>query len=263
MKRLSRLERSDRVQRAPVLLYGRNAVLEAVRAGRRVTRILLDEGASSQDERVRELLALCEGRSVALKRAPRRELDRMTSGAQHQGVVALVAAPAAATLNGVLDRCEQAGKAPCIVLLREVAHAQNLGAILRTAEAAGVDAVIVPTRDFPTLGDAARIAMGAAEYVPVIGHSLTQAAAVLRRKGIRLIGADAAAQRSYWDCDLTGPLGLVLGGEHAGLRGPLAKACDELVRIPMTGRISSLNVSVACALLLYERLRQTSRGARP
>jgi len=247
----------------PVLLYGRNAALEAVRAGRRVTRILLDEGASSHDERVRELLALCERKGLALERAPRRELDRLTSGAQHQGVVALAAAPAPPTLNGVLRGCEQAGKAPCIVLLREVSHSQNLGAILRTAEAAGVDAVIVPTRHSAPFGDVARIAMGAAEYVPVISHSLTQAAAVLRRKGIRLIGADAEAPGAYWDCDMTGPVGFILGGEHEGLKGPLAKACEELVRIPMTGRISSLNVGVACALLLYERLRQTSRGARP
>jgi len=239
-----------------VALYGRNAVLAAVRAGRSIQRIVLDEGASLRDERVRELVALCESRGVTVARSARRELDLMVSGAQHQGVVALVSAAAPVRLQDVLERCERDGKDPCLLLLRDVAHSQNLGAILRTAEATGVDAVIVPTRQPPRLAEAARIAMGAAEYVPVIAQSLMQVATVLRRKGIRLIGADAAAEKSFWDCDLTGPVGFVLGGEHAGLKGPLAEACDELVRIPMVGRISSLNVSVACALLLYERLRQ-------
>jgi len=242
------------------ILYGRNAVLEAVRAGRPVRRVVLDEGASSSDPRIAELHRLCRESRIPVEHAPRRELDRLARGSQHQGVVAVAEPRPAQTLSGILKSCGREGREPCIVLLRGVVHAQNLGAIVRTAAAAGADAVVIPTGQSATVTpEAARVSQGATEHVPVIRQSLTQAAAALRREGVRLVGADASADKPYWDCDLTGPVAIVMGGEHAGLKGPLADQCEEMVRIPMSARVESLNVSVACALVLYERLRQTSQ----
>lgn len=240
------------------MVYGRNAVLEAIRAGRTVRRVMLDEGASSSDPRIAELHRLCREAGIPIERAPRRELDRIAQGHQHQGVIAIAEPRTSPRLSELLKSCRREGRDPCVLLLRDVAHAQNLGAIVRTAAAAGVDAVVIPTgQGAAVTPEVVRISQGAAEYVPVIQQSLTQAAASLRREGVRLIGADASAEQPYWDCDLTGPLAIVMGGEHAGLKGPLANRCDAMVRIPMRGRVESLNVSVACALLLYERLRQT------
>jgi 23S rRNA (guanosine2251-2'-O)-methyltransferase len=246
-----------------VQIEGRNAVLESVRSGREIERVILDSAAGERDTRISELLALCHSRNIALVRAPRSEIDRMARGRPHQGVVALAEVRPSVSLAEVLDACEERGKEPCLLLLREVVHQQNLGAILRTAEAAGVDAIVVPTFRGADIGpEASRVSQGASEYVPLVRQSLTQAAAMLRKRGVRLIGADPTGQKTYWECDLTGPVCLALGGEHAGLAGPLAQRCDELVRIPMLGRTASLNVSVACAILLFERLRQGQTGGR-
>jgi 23S rRNA (guanosine2251-2'-O)-methyltransferase len=253
-----------REERRLVQIEGRNAVLESLRSERQIARVILDTAAGERDQRISEILALCRSRDIRLARAPRSEMDRMARGRSHQGVIALAEPRPSVSLDQVLDACEQGGNDPCLLLLRQVVHEQNLGAILRTAEAAGVDAVVVPTFRGAEIGpEASRVSQGASEYVPLVRQSLTQAAAILKKRGVRLIGSDPAGKKTYWECDLTGPLCIALGGEHAGLEGPLAKRCDELVRIPMLGRVSSLNVSVACAILLYERMRQSNSPARP
>ncbi len=240
------------------VISGRNAVLAALRVGGRAREVLLDSGAQAAGK-LQEILDAAQKAGISVRRADRRELDRL-GGANHQGVVAFAIRAAEPNLKDILGQCAAAGRAPCVVLVRELLHEHNLGAILRTADAAGADAVILPSRGGAELGpEAIRVSTGAAETVPVVRQSLTQALAMLRRQGVTIVGAEPDARTDYWDQDLTGPLALLLGGEDRALSQPLREACDALVRIPMVGHVTSLNVSVACALLLYERLRQ----ARP
>lgn len=187
----------------------------------------------------------------------RPELERL-AGPNHQGVVAVAAPTHQIKLRDVLSQCAAKNAAPCLVLLRELLHEHNLGALLRTADAAGADAIILPSHGATPLGpEAIRVSTGASETIPIIRQSLTQGIALLRREGITIIGAEPQAKTPYWDQDMTGPVAFVLGGEDRALSQPLRQACDGLVHIPMIGRVTSLNVSVACALLLYERVRQT------
>jgi len=238
------------------VISGRNAVLAALRVGVRVREVLVDSGAQST-HKLKAILDAAQQAGIRVQWVERRELDRR-AGSGHQGVAAIAVVASEPKLKEVLERCASEGRAPCLVLLRELLHEHNLGAILRTADAAGVDAVVLPSHGGAALGpEALRVATGAAETVPVVRQSLTQALSALRREGLTIIGAEAEARTDYWDQDMTGPLALVLGGEDRALSQPLRDACDALVRIPMSGHVGSLNVSVACALLLYERLRQT------
>jgi len=241
------------------LIVGRNAVLAALRIGHPL-EVVIERGAQG-GAKVRAIMEGARTAGVRVRLVERRELDRL-AGPNHQGVVAVAAAGAEPKLKEVLARCAQEGRRPCLVMLRELLHEHNLGAILRTIDAAGADGIILPSHGAAPLGpEAVRVSTGASETVPVIRQSLTQAAAVLRREGVILIGAEPEAQIDYWDQDMTGPVVFVLGGEDRALSQPLRDACDALVRIPMVGQVTSLNVSVACALLLYERLRQRT-GSR-
>ena len=217
--------------------------------------LLVDRGAEHAGK-MAEILDQAGSRGVAVRTVDRRELERL-AGPQHQGIVAIAEGVAETRLKDVLERCAAATRPPCIVLLRELLHEHNLGAILRTADAAGVDAVVVPSQGAAPLGaEAIRVSTGASETVPVVRQSLTQALAMLRREGVEIIGAEPQAKTDHFDTDMTGPVAFVLGGENRALSPPLRDACDVLVRIPMVGAVTSLNVSVACAILLYERLRQ-------
>jgi len=239
---------------------GRNAVLAALQAGRGFAEVLVDAHARP-DPKLEAIAAQCRARGIAQREVPRADLERLCPGLPHQGVVGMALPRPAVTLEQILARCAREGRDPCLLLLRRVAFEQNLAAVLRTGDACGVDAVVVPSKQGAGVSaNVARVSMGASEHVPVIRQSLLAAAAVLRRTGVRLVAAEAGAGEPLWEADLTGPLALVLGGEHEGVSDPLLARCDQVVSIPMRGHVNSLNVSVACGMLLYERLRQTEKG---
>jgi len=234
------------------LIFGRNPVREALRAGRPLNRLLLARGITPRV--YHELAALAGERGVPVHSVERSALDRLTGGRAHQGVAAYVAGHAYVDVEDLLLGRDQ----PLIVVANEIQDPHNLGAILRTAEAAGVDGVVIPARRAAALtGAVAKAAAGAASLVPVA--RVTNIARTLRffkEKGLWVAGADAAAPTLLWEADLKGPLVLVIGGEAAGLGRVVREECDLLVRLPMHGRLNSLNASVAAALLIYEVLRQ-------
>jgi len=233
----------------------------ALRTGQRVFEVRLDRGARATP-RIAAIADAAKAAGVPVQLVDRPELERL-AGPNHQGVVAIAAAMHEIKLKDVLSRCAAENRPPCVVLLRELLHEHNLGAILRTADAAGADAIVLPSHGAAPVGpEAIRVSTGASETVPIIRQSLTQAMALLRRQGLTIIGAEPEAQTPYWDQDMTGPVAFLLGGEDRALSQPLRGACHALVHIPMAGRVTSLNVSVACGLLLYERLRQI-RMPRP
>lgn len=248
------------------LLYGVNPLLEALRAGERLPpEIVIAEGA--RDERLLELIELARSKNVTIKRAPRQSLDRAVGNAHHQGVMARIAAARYADTEDLLSAiASRVGgqKEPLVVVLDGVEDPRNLGAILRTAECAGVDGVFVPERRAAGLTDiVAKAAAGATEYVPIArATNLSRLIGQLKERNLWVVGTAADAPLNYTEWDWTRPSVVVLGGEGAGLHRLVRERCDVLVTIPVQGKIQSLNVSVAAGVVLYEALRQRSNGQR-
>jgi 23S rRNA (guanosine2251-2'-O)-methyltransferase len=242
------------------LLYGVNPVLELLRAGERTpSEIVIAEGA--RDDRLRELIELARRRQVLVKRAPRARLDRDAGGAQHQGVIARVAGTAYADADDLLERIAlkvDNNSAPLVVLLDGIEDPRNLGAILRTAECAGADAVFIPERRAAGINETvAKSSAGAVEHLPIARvTNLSSLIGQLKERNVWVVGTTADAPLDYTQWDWTRPSAIVLGGEGAGLHRLVRERCDQLVRIPVRGKIKSLNVSVAAGIVLYEALRQ-------
>jgi 23S rRNA (guanosine2251-2'-O)-methyltransferase len=240
-------------------IYGRNAVLELLRAhGRRADEIAVLAGARGP---LAEVVALARRAGVKVSYRTREQLTAIAGSDQHQGVVARVASAEYVDLAALLAIPATRGEPAFFVALDQVQDPRNFGALLRTAEVFGAHGVIVPKHHQVGLTDAAaRAAMGAVEYLPVARETnLVNALEALKKSGIWVYGASAGQGVPAWGADLTGPLCLVLGSEGEGLRPLVAKACDVLLTIPMRGKIGSLNVAAAGAALCYEVARQ--RGA--
>ena len=248
-------------------VYGLIPVLEALRAGsKRLEQITIAEGV--RHERLRELLDLAKQAKVPVHRAPRLALDRALPGATHQGIIATSAAATYKDAEELLDALSsQVGTAnpPLVLGLDAIEDPRNLGAILRTAECAGVSGVFIPERRAVGLtATVAKAAAGALEYVSVARvTNLVQLIEQLKQRNIWVIGAASDGSSDYTEWDWTVPSALFLGGEGTGLHRLVRERCDALVSIPLRGRIESLNVSVAAGVILYEALRQrTSKAAK-
>jgi 23S rRNA (guanosine2251-2'-O)-methyltransferase len=237
-------------------LEGRNPVIECLlRKRRRMHRILIDDHARP-DEKVARLYELAAEAGVSIVPTPRAKLDRMCEGRVHNGVVALADPLPAYTTRQLLDRLFDAGAEPFLVLADEISYEHNLGALLRSGLGFGVSGLILPTRRGAEVSSVVqRVAMGAAEEVPIVREGLSSALKPIRDAGIRVIGADMGGT-PLGQVRLRGPIALVLGGEGKGLSPTLRQRCDEVVSIPLAGALESLNVSVAGALLMYEKRRQ-------
>lgn len=238
------------------LIEGRNSVLEALLAETAIDRIWL-AGGVVKNEKIDQILRLANQRRVLVKRMARKSLNKISRTQNCQGVIAFASLLPRFSLTQLLKNEKEKS---CFLFLTEVLDEQNLGAVLRTAEAAGATAVVVPKKAKGVTPVVAKTAMGAAEYIPVINENLFSALRTLSEQGIKIVGAQPDADRSLYQADLRAPIAFVVGGENKGLTAPVKKACDFLVSIPMMGKVSSLNMSVACAVLLYEKLRQETAG---
>jgi 23S rRNA (guanosine2251-2'-O)-methyltransferase len=239
-----------------IQLEGRNPVQEAVKQGT-ATLIRVERG-KERDPKIMSILSAAAKKGVSVEVVPRQRLDRMSKTGRHQGVIAVVEPSPTWSLEKVL---KETGREPCILLLDQVQDPHNLGAILRTSDAAGVDGVVIPKRGSADLGATVhRVSMGGSLHVPVWRQSLYTAIKTLKDDGFTVIGLDASADTPYWGINLTGAVAFVLGGEDRGINPTLLDKCDTIVRIPMMGKIPSLNVSVATSIVLYERLRQQENG---
>jgi 23S rRNA (guanosine2251-2'-O)-methyltransferase len=241
-------------------LHPAGAVLaRRIRAVR--SAVLLD---SEPKGRLAEIAAMLTAAKIPVERARRDVLDRLAGGGVHQGVVLRVPPPQEHDLGHLESLVAARAETLRLLVLDQVEDPRNLGACLRTADATGVDAIVVPRARSAKLGSAAlKSAAGAAETVPlVVVPNLARTLRWLTDAGIRLVGADERGERPPFEADLGAPVALVLGAEGKGLRRLTREACDELVRIPMLGAVESLNVSVAAGVLLYEMLRQ-SRPSLP
>ena len=239
-------------------IAGRNSVIEALRSGRPINKIMLSKGELSGS--VREITAKAKELGLVVQRVENAKLEQLANGVKHQGVVALVSPVSYAELEDILQKSRMPGENPFLLLLENITDPHNVGAILRTADAAGVHGVLIPKRrSCPLTQAVAKTSAGAVEYVPVarIGN-VAETIKRLKKEGFWIFGADAGAglDNVYCRADFKRPLVIVIGSEGEGLSRLTKENCDFLLSIPMAGKVSSLNASVACSLLLYEVLRK-------
>jgi 23S rRNA (guanosine2251-2'-O)-methyltransferase len=238
-------------------LTGIHAVKEALEAGQPIEYLLVVKGR--QDTRAEEIIQLARRGGIPVRFEDRTQLDRIAGTREHQGVVAIAAAQPASTLEDILSNAnKEKGRPGLIVLLDGVEDPHNLGAIIRTALAAGAHGVVIPERRAAGLTDTvARASAGALAHLPVAKvTNLARTMEQLKGSGYWLVGLDERAEKDYSDVDYTSPTGVVMGGEGGGLHELTRKRCDFLVSLPTLGPVKSLNVSVATGVVLFEALRQ-------
>ena len=238
------------------LIEGRNAVIEALRAGRAIDKIFIARG--DVDKTLGHIASKAREKGIVVVESDRRKLDFMSQTKAHQGVIASVAVHDYATIDDILAAAEAKGEMPLIILCDELSDPHNLGAILRTAECAGAHGVIIPKRRSAGLtAIVAKTSAGAVSYIPVARvPNIPALLKDLKKQGIWVFGTAADGNTTLYNADLKGPAAIVIGSEGTGMTRLAAENCDFLVSIPMKGKISSLNASAAAAILLYEAVRQ-------
>ena len=238
------------------VIAGRNSVGEALKSGRPLNKLLIAKG--ERQGSLRELAGIAKDKGILVQEVEPQRLAQLAPGQRHQGVVAMASPVEYAEVEDILAAAEAKGEAPLLVVLDELEDPHNLGAVLRSVDAAGAHGVIIPKRrSCPLSTTVAKTSAGAVEYVPVARVSnLAQTLDKLKKAGIWVAGCDMDGTENYFEASLKGPLALVIGGEGRGLGRLVKEHCDFLVRSPMQGHVNSLNASVACSLVLYEAVRQ-------
>ena len=240
------------------LIEGRNAVIEALRAGRSIDKIYIAKG--DVDQTLGHIASKARSAGVVVVEADRRKLDAMSQTHAHQGVIALCAVKEYCTVADILAIAQARGEPPFVIVCDEISDPHNLGAIIRSAECAGAHGVIIPKRRSAGLTAVVdKTSAGAVEHVAIARvPNLSAAIGELKKSGLWIYGAAAEGASPMWQTDLTGPVCLVIGSEGDGIGRLVRENCDFLVSIPLKGQISSLNASAAAAVLMYEVLRQRS-----
>lgn len=242
------------------MIAGKNPVLEALRAGREINKVWVAEGVKKTG--IQELIDLAKEQGVLVQFVPKQKVDKLAEN--HQGIVASVAAYDYAELDDLFAVAKAKNEDPCFLILDELEDPHNLGSIMRTADAIGVHGIIIPKRRAVGLtAVVAKASTGAIEHVPVVRvTNLAQTVDELKDRGVWIAGTDAKGSQDYRKMDATLPLALIIGSEGKGMSRLLKDKCDFLYHLPMVGHVTSLNASVAAALLMYEvyRKRQEANG---
>lgn len=237
------------------IICGRNPVLEAVRSGREIDRLLVAHGVSGGS--VTAIIAKCRAKGILIKEVSPQKLDYYCGGANHQGVAIMFAAQEYATVEDILASANERNEKPFIIICDEIEDPHNLGAIVRTAEACGVHGIIIPKRRSASLNaTVAKAASGALEYMPVARvTNIASTIDELKKRGVWVFGADMDGE-DYTRSDFDLPCAIVIGNEGSGIGALTAKKCDKIISLPMCGKINSLNASVAAGVLMYEVVRK-------
>ncbi|MFA5771652.1 MAG: 23S rRNA (guanosine(2251)-2'-O)-methyltransferase RlmB [Thermoplasmata archaeon] len=238
-------------------IEGKNEVLEALRAGRSIIKILLATSVE-RDCTINEIFKLASANKIRIDQVDRREIDHIAKIKTHQGIIAFSKMYTYSTVDEILNSARSKNEEPFILILDGIEDPQNFGAILRSAEASGVHGVIIPDREAVGVTPGViKASAGAVEYVKIAQvTNLTKTVEILKKQEIWICGATMEADKEYYNSNLTGPIAIIIGSEGYGIRRLLKERCDFLVKIPMKGRMSSLNASVTAAILLYEKVRQ-------
>ncbi len=237
-------------------IEGRNPVTEALKSGRNIDKIYIKKG--DRQGSIIPIIRMAKEKGIIISETAGRKLDEMSESKNHQGVIALCSAVEYKTVDDILKVAEEKGEPPFIVILDKIADPRNLGAIIRTANCAGVHGIIIPKHDSATLtATCAKASAGAVEYTPVARvNNLAKTIDDLKKKNIWVTGADASGDKELYEADLKGAVAIVIGSEGEGISRLVLEKCDFVVKIPMRGNVNSLNASVAASLFIYESLRQ-------
>jgi len=236
-------------------IFGTRAVIEAINNGRTIEKILIKKGL--KNELINQLQVLVKENNIAVQFVPIEKINRITRK-NHQGVLALISPIEYSNIEILLPGIFENGKDPLILILDQITDVRNFGAIARSAECAGVDAIIIPEKGMARIGaDAMKTSAGALNHIPVCKTiSLIKTIQFLINSGIRIIAASEKANKLYTDANLDSPLAIVMGSEDSGISESISELADEHLKIPVLGKIESLNVSVSAALIIYEAVRQ-------
>jgi len=241
------------------MIFGIRAVIEAVEAGKNIDKVIVKR--ELQGDLFKELQAALKGHEIPVQRVPLERIDRYTRK-NHQGVIAFLSAITYDRIEEIVPFLYEQGKDPFILVLDGLTDVRNFGAIARTCEVGGVDAIVIPTRGSVTVNaDAVKTSAGALLKIPVCKEpNLTSAIQFLKNSGLKVLAATERAATNYTESEMTGPIALVMGSEESGISNDNLRICDQLVKIPQFGTIGSLNVSVGAGVLIYEVIRQKSIG---
>lgn len=236
-------------------IYGTRAVIEAIEAGKELDKLMIQRDL--QNDLTNELLRLCHERKIPFQRVPIEKLNRVTRK-NHQGTIAFVSPVQFASLDNLISNAYSQGVDPFLIILDRITDVRNFGAIARTAECAGVQGIIVPSRGSAQIGaDAMKTSAGALNYIPIVrSMNLKDTLKELQQNGIKIVACTEKADDLVYQKDLTGPIALLMGSEEEGISAEYLKIADEAAKLPMSGEISSLNVSVATGVFIYETIRQ-------
>lgn len=239
------------------MIFGTRAVMEAIKAKREIEKIFVQAGLNN--DLIKELIQVAKANAVPFTFVPQQKLNRLSTK-NHQGVICMLATVSYANLEGIIDKAYQEGREPFLLIVDRVTDVRNFGALARTAECAGLDAIIMgDSGNAPITGDAMKTSAGALSHLPVCRvKDMKKTLHFLRESGIQIIACTEKASDLLYDLDLNTPLALIVGSEEDGISPQLLKEADRLAKIPMKGKISSLNVSVAAGISIYEALRQRS-----
>jgi 23S rRNA (guanosine2251-2'-O)-methyltransferase len=237
-------------------IFGLRPVLEAFKAGKTFEKIMIRESGTS--DMIFQIIDLAGKNDVPLNRVPLERLERLAKGGNHQGVVAFLSASEYSDLEDVLEKITQSEKLPFLLLLDKITDVRNFGAIARTAECAGIDAIIVPAKGAAPLNiDAMKTSAGALNYIPVCRvPNLKTAIYLIKNYDIKIVATNEKSDKDYFTSDLSGAVAVILGSEESGISASNLELADETVRIPLCGNIDSLNVSAAAAVVSFECVRQ-------
>lgn len=237
-------------------IFGLRAVIEAIDAGKEIDKVLIRKDLAG-GELSHELMERIKQNGIVMQRVPLEKLNRITMK-NHQGAIALLSMVSYHSLSQIVPSLYEEGMLPFILLLDGITDTRNFGAIARTAECAGVDAIVIPERHSVSVNaDAVKTSAGALLHIPVCRErSIASALRFLKESGLQVVGATEKGNRPYTDADFTGPVAIVMGAEDTGISDECLRLCDSLAAIPVIGSIGSLNVSVAAGVMMYEAVRQ-------
>ncbi len=247
-------KRNDFDDSSTYIIEGRNSVFEALRTGRAIDKILYSDG----DRNLSHIIAAAKQAGTVVSKCDRRKLDSLSRSGAHQGVIAFAAAHEYSTVDDILEYAKNTGRPPLVVVCDEISDPHNLGAIIRSAEAAGAHGVIIPKRRNAGLtAVVAKVSSGALEHIPVARVSnISATLGELKKRGLWIYGTGLGATSSLYQTDLRGPCAVVIGSEGDGMGRLVTECCDVVMSIPMLGKTQSLNASAAAAVVLFEVVRQ-------
>lgn len=240
-------------------IFGTRTVLEAIDAGKEIEKVFIQKGL--QNDLIKELISKMKSLKIPFSQVPLEKINRLTKK-NHQGAICFISPIQFSSLDHIIESAYSSAKDPFLVILDRITDVRNFGAIARTMECVGADALVIQSRGNALIGgDAMKTSAGALNMLPVCREeNLKECIKNLRASGITIVGCTEKTDKLIYEADLNGPLAIILGSEEDGISPEYLKLCDHLVKIPMAGKIESLNVSVSAGIILYESLRQRSLG---